>query len=378
MYGNRVSVHIFPRSADMRIVHLPSAPQRASAPVILRSSPRNVGLLVTLTAKPETAHQLENWLKDIWRFALDEQGTMSWYAFKLNERIYGIYDTFLTEEGREQHIHGNIVKSLRKEQHDTLASHARQFLQCRQPAKRHIGFAVSALMHQHQTALVHTLRRLTHHPRHHAERVTVQQHARQRVDGVGVIAAVDNDQLGLETLQCGNHDLLHGMQIRLVTAAGRQGNVNVGAQSVALATIMRAAVTRWKTPFLMQGEGQHIAPSLEYGLEELPQLVLPGRHLRWRIFATTHGVIHSQHAAQYIIPRVAVEQPVLERTRDMNVRRSKCCLPPQAHPEWDRLRLRGMSGTSDEFTLAAAVQNLRRLAKLASQGSPVTGEVRLH
>lgn len=30
----------------------------------------------------------------------------------------------------------------------------------------------------------------------------------------------------------------------------------------------------------------------------------------------------------------------------------------------DRLRLRGLSGASDEFTLAATVQNLRRLAKL--------------
>ena len=39
----------------------------------------------------------------------------------------------------------------------------------------------------------------------------------------------------------------------------------------------------------------------------------------------------------------------------------------------DRLRLRGMSGATDEFTLAAAVQNLRRLAKLSSQGPPLTG-----
>lgn len=39
----------------------------------------------------------------------------------------------------------------------------------------------------------------------------------------------------------------------------------------------------------------------------------------------------------------------------------------------DRLRLRGMSGATDEFTLAAAVQNLRRLAKFTSQGPPVTG-----
>ncbi|MGV8918823.1 MAG: transposase [Pseudomonas sp.] len=39
----------------------------------------------------------------------------------------------------------------------------------------------------------------------------------------------------------------------------------------------------------------------------------------------------------------------------------------------DRLRLRGMSGATDEFTLAAAVQNLRRLAKLTAQGPPATG-----
>ena len=36
----------------------------------------------------------------------------------------------------------------------------------------------------------------------------------------------------------------------------------------------------------------------------------------------------------------------------------------------DRLRLQGLSGASDEFTLAAAVQNLRRLAKLIPKGLP--------
>jgi hypothetical protein len=36
----------------------------------------------------------------------------------------------------------------------------------------------------------------------------------------------------------------------------------------------------------------------------------------------------------------------------------------------DRLRLRGLSGASDEFTLAAAVQNIRRLAKLIPKGLP--------
>ncbi|GAB3386350.1 SDR family oxidoreductase [Azotobacter armeniacus] len=39
----------------------------------------------------------------------------------------------------------------------------------------------------------------------------------------------------------------------------------------------------------------------------------------------------------------------------------------------DRLRLRGLTGATDEFTLAAAAQNLRRMAKLVPQGPPVTG-----
>lgn len=39
----------------------------------------------------------------------------------------------------------------------------------------------------------------------------------------------------------------------------------------------------------------------------------------------------------------------------------------------DRLRLRGMSSATDEYTPAAAVQTLRPLAKFTSQGPPVTG-----
>jgi hypothetical protein len=37
----------------------------------------------------------------------------------------------------------------------------------------------------------------------------------------------------------------------------------------------------------------------------------------------------------------------------------------------DRLRLRGPSGAHDEFTLAAAAQNLRKLAKLAFRPPPL-------
>jgi hypothetical protein len=39
----------------------------------------------------------------------------------------------------------------------------------------------------------------------------------------------------------------------------------------------------------------------------------------------------------------------------------------------DRLRLRGLCGAADEFTLAAIAQNLRRMTKLISRGPPLDG-----
>jgi hypothetical protein len=56
------------------------------------------------------------------QFAEDEAGTITWYAFQIDDLTYGIYDTFLSHEGREDHIHGQIVKSLRTLQHDMLES----------------------------------------------------------------------------------------------------------------------------------------------------------------------------------------------------------------------------------------------------------------
>jgi hypothetical protein len=49
------------------------------------------------------------------------------------------------------------------------------------------------------------------------------------------------------------------------------------------------------------------------------------------------------------------------------------CLYPTKLRKLARLRLRGLTGATDEFTLAAMVQNLRRMAKLLPQGPPLTG-----
>lgn len=50
--------------------------------------------------------------------ARDESGTATWYAFQVDEVTFGIYDTFSNHENRETHIHGEIVKSLRRKRRE--------------------------------------------------------------------------------------------------------------------------------------------------------------------------------------------------------------------------------------------------------------------
>ena len=55
------------------------------------------------------------------RIALAEEGTVTWYAFQVNESTYGIFDTFETEEGRQAHLNGEIAKALGQIAPDLLA-----------------------------------------------------------------------------------------------------------------------------------------------------------------------------------------------------------------------------------------------------------------
>lgn len=41
-----------------------------------------------------------------------EQGTVTWYAFKIGDTRYGIFDTFETGNAREAHLAGQIPQAL--------------------------------------------------------------------------------------------------------------------------------------------------------------------------------------------------------------------------------------------------------------------------
>jgi quinol monooxygenase YgiN len=51
-----------------------------------------------------------------------EQGTVTWYAFKISDTRYGIFDTFETDDARQAHLNGQIPAALGRIAPDLLAS----------------------------------------------------------------------------------------------------------------------------------------------------------------------------------------------------------------------------------------------------------------
>jgi quinol monooxygenase YgiN len=71
-----------------------------------------IGLLVTLEARPGKEAEAEAFLKSAQPLALNENGTLKWYAIKLGPGKFGIFDTFANEAGRNAHLTGEIAKAL--------------------------------------------------------------------------------------------------------------------------------------------------------------------------------------------------------------------------------------------------------------------------
>lgn len=81
-----------------------------------------LGILAQLEAKPDKGPDLAAFLESGRAIAAAEEGTVTWYAFKLDETHYGIFDTFESEEARQAHINGEIPRALGAVGPDLLAS----------------------------------------------------------------------------------------------------------------------------------------------------------------------------------------------------------------------------------------------------------------
>ena len=67
---------------------------------------------VMLRAKPGKDEEIEAFLAQGARMAGDESGTVTWYGVKMGPGVYGVFDTFEDEAGRDAHLNGEIAKAL--------------------------------------------------------------------------------------------------------------------------------------------------------------------------------------------------------------------------------------------------------------------------
>ena len=70
------------------------------------------GFLATLVAKPGKEQELADFLSSALPLAQAEPGTITWYAIRIDDATFGIFDTFESQDAREAHITGPIAKAL--------------------------------------------------------------------------------------------------------------------------------------------------------------------------------------------------------------------------------------------------------------------------
>lgn len=79
------------------------------------------GLLALLEAKPGKGAELGAFLEQGRALAAEEPGTVTWYAFRISDTTYGIFDTFEGEDARQAHLNGRIPQALGQVGPDLLA-----------------------------------------------------------------------------------------------------------------------------------------------------------------------------------------------------------------------------------------------------------------
>ena len=61
-------------------------------------------LYVQLEAKPGKEQEVANFLSSARAMVSDEPDTTAWFAIRMGPRMFGIFDAFASERGREAHL----------------------------------------------------------------------------------------------------------------------------------------------------------------------------------------------------------------------------------------------------------------------------------
>jgi quinol monooxygenase YgiN len=81
-----------------------------------------LAIWVMLKAKPGKEADVEAFLKQGAVMSKDEPKTVNWYGVKIAPGMYGVFDTFDDESGREAHLSGEIAMALMANAADLFAN----------------------------------------------------------------------------------------------------------------------------------------------------------------------------------------------------------------------------------------------------------------
>lgn len=80
-----------------------------------------VGLLVRLEAKPGKEAEVESFLKSGLALVEEEPETTVWFAIRMGQSTFGIFDAFPNDSGRQAHLTGKVAQALMAKASDLLA-----------------------------------------------------------------------------------------------------------------------------------------------------------------------------------------------------------------------------------------------------------------
>lgn len=80
-----------------------------------------VGLFVRLEAKPGKEAEVENFLKSGLALVQEEPETTVWFAIRMGQSTFGIFDAFPSDSGRQAHLSGRVAAALMAKASDLLA-----------------------------------------------------------------------------------------------------------------------------------------------------------------------------------------------------------------------------------------------------------------
>ena len=72
----------------------------------------NVGLLVGFKAKPGKEDEVASFLEGGLAVVQDEPATTVWYAVRLSESEFAIFDAFPDDAGRQAHLNGRVAEAV--------------------------------------------------------------------------------------------------------------------------------------------------------------------------------------------------------------------------------------------------------------------------